>query len=901
MAKSKKKALVIVESPAKAKKIQGFLGSDYEVRASVGHIRDLPSKAAEIPKQFKSEPWSELGVNVNQGFEPLYVISPEKKKVVKELKELLKDADELIIATDEDREGEAIGWHIAQVLEPKVPVKRMTFSEITKKAIVDALNNPRQIDMNMVEAQETRRVLDRLYGYRLSPLLWRKVAPKLSAGRVQSVAVRILVQRELERLAFKRSEYWDLTATLTPKSEENHFDVTLFQVKQDGDSDWRPVASGKDFDGERGVLKEDSKAVQLLEPDATQLVEALSKPNVTWEVESVDKKPGRRRTFPPFITSTLQQAANNVLNMSARQTMSTAQRLYENGHITYMRTDSVNLSQEALNAARDVVLNLFDQKHYDGPKQHTGKKAKNAQEAHEAIRPAGTDWKSAKDLGLSGAEASLYDLIWKRAIASQMSDYEYLTTTYTVKAENCRFKASGSVDTFLGWQAIMRYGKKATADKSNLPDVSEGGELALVASTEEANPKAIRHETTPPARYTEASLVKKLEDEGIGRPSTYASIISTVQDRGYVKKSGSQLVPTFTAMAVNKLMENHFGNLVDLSFTAAMEDSLDDISNGVQERQPYLDKFYHGEGGLDHQVEEKITPEGINPRDVCTLSFENVTPVVRVGRYGPFLEAKEGEESINASLPDDLNPGDLTDEMAMKLIELKKQGPKPLGMHPDEQAPIYVKIGPFGPYLQMGEDLQEGDDGPKPKRVSIPKNYEPTEVELDLAVKLLSLPKRLGHHPEDNKVVNAGIGRYGPYVQHSGKMKGLEKTDDILTITLDRAVELLKQAKQRGAPEPLRKLGQHPTAEEEIGVFEGRYGPYVKCGKINATIPKESDPQQFTLEEAVKLIDEKAEKTGKSITGKKKKATKKSTKKKATKKKAAKKTTKKKKATKKKS
>jgi len=903
--KKSKKALVIVESPAKAKKIAGFLGKDYDVRASVGHIRDLPSSASQIPKALKSEPWSNLGINVLENFAPLYVISPEKKKVVKELKELLKNANELILATDEDREGEAIGWHIAEVLQPTVPIKRMTFSEITKKAILDALDNTRQLDMNLVEAQETRRVLDRLYGYTLSPLLWKKIAPKLSAGRVQSVAVRVLVQREVERLAFKRTEYWDLTASLSVSGGNSQtLSTTLSQIIPTGKSDWQGIASGKDFDGETGQLKSSSKAIQLLEDDARALADSLAKPNVNWSVESVDKKPNRRRTFPPFITSTLQQAANNVLKMSARQAMSTAQRLYENGHITYMRTDSTNLSQEALDAARDSVIQLFDQKHYDGPKQHTGKKAKNAQEAHEAIRPAGSQWKSAKDLGLGGQEAALYELIWKRAIASQMADHEFLTTTYTVRANNARFKTSGSVDTFLGWQAIMRLGRP-NADSSTLPDANEGDQLKLTAAKEdETNPNAVRHETTPPARYTEASLVRKLEEEGVGRPSTYASIIGTVQDRGYVRKNGSQLVPTFTALAVNKLLENHFPNLVDLKFTAAMENSLDEISNGDEERLPYLEKFYLGEEGLDQLVKEKESPEGINPRDVCTLKFDQLSAAVRVGRYGPFLESQDEDGTVNASLPEDLAPGDLSEEMATKLIELKKQGPRPLGMHPEQGAPIYVKVGPFGPYLQMGEDPNPEEEEPvKPKRVSIPKNVDPTEVDLDLAVKYIALPKRLGHHPEDNRVVNAGIGRFGPYVQHAGKYGSLGKDADILKVTLEEAVEILAKTKSRSAPKPLKELGEHPKAGEQINIFEGKYGPYVKCGKINATVPKDYEPQDLTLEQAVKLIDERAEKTGKSITGKKgtkKKAAKKKTKKKAAKKKSTKKKTAKKKTAKKK-
>ncbi len=898
MATKKKKALVIVESPAKAKKIASYLGSDYDVRASVGHVRDLPQKAADIPKEFKSESWSNLGVNVEAGFAPLYVVSPEKRKVVKELKELLKNAEELILATDEDREGESIGWHLADLLEPKVPVRRMVFSEITKKAILEALKNTRDLDMNMVEAQETRRVLDRLYGYTLSPLLWKKIRPKLSAGRVQSVAVRVLVAREMERLAFNKAEYWDLTAYIAPQSgsTKDVFEAKLAEIIPEGASSFQSVASGKDFN-QQGQLKSDSTAYHLDAAGAKKLAQELI--NAKWKLEKVDKRPNRRKAAAPFITSTMQQAANNQLNMTARMAMSTAQRLYENGHITYMRTDSTNLSQEALKAAKAVVLDKFSAKHYEGPKQYT-KKAKNAQEAHEAIRPAGDNWQTARQLGLSGAEANLYELIWKRSVASQMSDYEFLTTTYTVQAANTRFRASGSVDTFLGFQAVMRLGNAAKED-TLMPDISEGHELFLTpAKSKDAedqsptNPTALYHETKPPSRYTEATLVQKLEAEGVGRPSTYASIISTIQDRGYVNKQGSQLVPTFTALAVTKLLENYFPNLVDLKFTAEMEQSLDDISNGEAERKPYLEGFYLGESGLDGQVKAK--EESIDPREACTLNLRGISPSVRVGKFGPYLELQEANgDIVNASLPAEMTPGDLDDATAMKLIEMKKAGPKALGMHPEEGAPIYIKVGPFGPYLQMGEDKKPEDDEAefvKPKRVSIPKHIELEDVDLDLAIKFLSLPRRIGHHPEDGKVVNAGIGRFGAYVQHAGKYKSLDKEDDVLTIEMDRAVELLKQVKGRQAATPLKEFGNFPDTEEPVAIFEGKYGPYIKSGKINVTVPKDNDPQSMTLEEAVKMIIDKAEKTNKKHPGQmKKKAAKKAPKKKATPKSAAAKST----------
>ena len=883
--KKKKKGLVIVESPAKAKKIASFLGNDYDVRASVGHVRDLPSKAADIPAAMKKEAWTRLGVNVDDNFSPLYVVSSEKKKVVKELKALLKDSEELIIATDEDREGESIGWHLVDLLQPKVPVKRMTFSEITKKAILKALDETRDIDMNLVEAQETRRVLDRLYGYTLSPLLWKKVKPKLSAGRVQSVAVRILVQRELERRAFRSGTYWDLKAILDT-SQKSSFDTMLWSI------DGQRIATGKDFDEHTGKLKEGSKVLLLEEEPARELQTKLQ--SEPWKVASIEHRTQFRKPPAPFTTSTLQQEANRKLNMTARETMGVAQALYQEGIITYMRTDSVSLSQEAIDATRNKIDNSYGQNFLSSEVRQYTNKQKNAQEAHEAIRPAGTEMKTADELKLKGREAKLYEMIWKRTMATQMAEAELRFDTVTIEVGNAEFRATGRKVVFPGFFRAYVEGsddpEAAIEDQdAALPELKEGETLSCQQI------EALSHETKPPARYTEASIVRKLEEEGVGRPSTYASIIGTIVERDYVRKVGSQLVPTFTALAVNKLLESYFPKMVDLKFTAEMEQSLDDISNGEAERLPYLRTFYSGDEGLNQQVESK--EEEIDPREVCTLKLDSLSPAVRVGRYGPFLESEqEGEEPVNASLPDDIAPADLDDSFAQKLIELKKQGPQPLGMHPEEGLPIFVRTGPFGPYLQLGE-MEEGAEK-KPKRVSIPKNIDPTEIKLEKAIELLSLPRRVGHHPEDNKVVNAGIGRFGPYVQHAGKYKSLGKEDDVLTVTLDRAVELLKQAKTRSAPTPLKELGPHPENEETIAIFEGKYGPYVKLGKINATIPKEKDPQALTLEEAIELINERAAKTGKKVA--KKKAAKKKAKKKAAKKKAAKKKKAKKKTAKKK-
>ena len=885
MADKKYRALVIVESPAKAKKIGQYLGKDYKVLASMGHVRDLPAKAAEVPAELKKESWASLGVRVNDDFEPLYVIPADKKKTVKELKSSLKESAELIVATDEDREGESIGWHLIQLLQPKVPTKRMVFSEITKDAILEAIENTRDLDVNLVSAQETRRVLDRLYGYTLSPLLWKKIARGLSAGRVQSVAVRVLVQRELERLAFRKGSYWDLKAQLA--SEGTSFDATLVRV------DEKRIATGKDFDENTGKLKLDKAGnpvdVLLLDEDhARKLLEKIQ--NGDWIVSKIEERNQTRNPYPPFTTSTLQQEANRKLNLTARQTMQVAQRLYEDGHITYMRTDSVSLSKEAIDAARKSVESRYGKNYLsDGVRQFTGK-SKNAQEAHEAIRPAGTKMETADEVGLSGREHQLYDLIWKRTVATQMAEAKLRFQTVIITADNTEFRASGRLVDFPGFFRAYVEGSddpEAALDDSEsaLPPLEEKKTLDCQKA------EALPHETKPPARYTEATLVKTLEAEGVGRPSTYTSIIGTIQDRGYVRKTGSQLVPTFTALAVTRLLEEHFPNLVNLQFTAQMEQTLDDISTGSAERLPYLKRFYSGEEGLDNQV--KVHEEEIDPRKACTLRLDGLEPDVRVGRYGPYFEKKEGEEAITASIPDDLAPADVTNDVAQKLIELKKKGPQSLGMHPEEGLPIYQMLGPFGPYLQLGDVVE---DGPKPKRVSVPKTMDPENLTLEQAIALLGLPRRLGHHPETNNVVNAGVGRFGPYVVSSGKYKSLGKEDDVLTIGLDRAVELIAQAKTRGGATPVKELGKHPDDEAPINIFEGRYGPYVKHGKINATIPKDRELESVTLEEALGWIAEKAAQKG--VKTKKKKAAKK--KKTAKKKTTKKKTAKKKKTTKKK-
>ncbi len=841
------KGLVIVESPAKAKKIGGFLGSEYRVMASMGHVRDLPESASEIPEDLKKEAWAKLGVNVEQNFEPLYIVPKERKKLVKELKDALKDARELILATDEDREGESIGWHLAEVLQPKVPVKRMVFSEITKEAIQDAIKSTRDLDAHMVEAQEARRVLDRLFGYRLSPLLWKKVAPKLSAGRVQSVAVRVLVKRELERLAFKKGTYWDLKSTLVNAGGAS-FDATLATVGG------KRVAAGRDFDEHTGKLKPDADVLLLDEATARDLQAKLAP--LPWSVSNVESRLQTRKPYAPFTTSTLQQESNRKLGMSARETMQTAQRLYEDGYITYMRTDSVHLSQEAIKASRRCVTDRYGKDFLsDEVRQYTNKQ-KNAQEAHEAIRPAGTEMKTAEEHGLGGREAQLYGMIWKRTIATQMAEAQLRFQTATITVGDAEFKATGRHVEFPGFFRAYVEGTDdpdAALDdqESALPPLIEGEKLTSRAL------EAIGHETKPPARFTEATLVRTLEAEGIGRPSTYASIISTIQDRGYVVKQGQQLTPTFTALAVTRLLENYFPQLVDLQFTAKMEESLDDIANGDAERLPYLKKFYSDADGLDEQV--RVKEETIDPREACTLQLEGVEPRIRVGKFGPYLETERDGATVTASIPDNITPAEITNELADKWIEQKQKGPQSLGMDTESGEPIFLLNGPFGPYLQLGE---KKDDGSKPKRVSLPKNRNPDTITLEDALAYIALPRLVGTHPVTGHVIKAGVGMYGPYVLHEKTYKSLGKDDDVLTISLERAVELLSQARVKAVVTPIKDLGKHPADDEPVAIYDGRYGAYVKHGKTNATIPKDRDPQTVTLEEAIPWLEERAAKGG---------------------------------------
>jgi DNA topoisomerase-1 len=886
--KNKLKGLVIVESPAKAKKINSFLGSAFKVLASMGHVRDLPNGAAEIPLEVKKEPWATLGVNVAADFDPLYIIPPKKRKLIGELKAALKDADELILATDEDREGESIGWHLTEVLKPKVPVKRMVFSEITKEAITEAIRSPRQLDQNLVAAQEARRVLDRLYGYRLSPLLWKKIAPKTSAGRVQSVAVRLIVLRELERRAFRTGTFWDLKATLETTAAAGQapgqFEAQLHTLNG------KRIATGKDFDENTGRIKADADVLLVDEQTAQALRDQLR--TTGWKVTNLEERQQVRKPYPPFTTSTLQQEANRKLGMSARETMQVAQRLYEDGNITYMRTDSVSLSQEAIRAARSCIQGRYGDEYLSDGIRTFETKSKGAQEAHEAIRPAGTAMKTGEELGLAGRELTLYSLIWKRTVATQMAEARLKFQTATITAGEAEFRATGRQVEFAGFFRAYVEGvddPEAALDdqESALPPLAIGNELAC------RELEAVSHDTQPPARFTEATLIRALEADGIGRPSTYASIIGTIQDRKYVVKVGNQLRPTFTALAVTRLLEKNFPQLVDEQFTAGMEQSLDDIAAGQKKSTPYLKEFYLGARGLDEQV--KSHESSIDPREACTVELDGLTAKIRIGKFGPYLVKEQNGENLTASLPEDVTPADITNEIADALLALKKQGPKALGMDPEQGLPVYSMIGPFGPYVQLGD---AGEDGKKPKRMTVPKNIDPQQITLEQALDLLSLPRTLGAHPETGKPVKASIGRFGPYVVHEGPAKvykSVPKDKDVLKVDLATALELLAQARTRRGATPVKELGPHPADGQSVQVFEGKYGPYVKHGKVNATIPKETTIEQVTLEQALALIEARAARDGDTPKRAPKKAVpKKAPPKKAAPKKAAKKSPKKK-------
>jgi DNA topoisomerase-1 len=894
--------LVIVESPAKAKTIKGYLGPGFTVEASVGHIRDLPNGAAEVPAEYKGQSWARLGVNVDSEFQPIYVVNADKKAQVKKLKDLLKESDELLLATDEDREGEAIAWHLQEVLKPKVPVRRMVFHEITKDAIQAAVRNPRELNQRLVDAQETRRILDRLYGYEVSPVLWKKVMPRLSAGRVQSVATRLVVERERERIAFRSAEYWDLTGTFSTGGPSGTADSGTFGARLTS-VDGRRVAQGRDF-GPNGRLKPGADQVlHLDEATARGLAAALA--DARFEVRSVESRPYRRSPYAPFRTTTLQQEASRKLGFGAKATMQVAQKLYENGYITYMRTDSTTLSDTAVTAARAQVTQLYGADYLpDRPRVYAGK-VKNAQEAHEAIRPSGDRFRTPAETGLTGDQYKLYELIWMRTVASQMKDAVGQSVTVKVggrasDGRDTEFSASGKIITFHGFlKAYVEGADDPNAElddrERRLPAVAEGDRL----SAEEISVDG--HATKPPARYTEASLVKELEEREIGRPSTYASIMGTILDRGYVFKKGTALVPSFLSFAVVGLLEKHFGRLVDYDFTARMEDDLDRIARGEAEAVPWLRRFYFGEAGRDAVVaadagngdgdhlgglKELVTDLGaIDAREVSSFPVgEGI--VLRVGRYGPYVERPSDvadEPGRRADVPDDLPPDELTVELAEELLA-KPSGDFELGADPVTGRQIIAKDGRYGPYVT--EVLPEGTpktgkNAVKPRTASLLKSMSLDTVTLDDALKLMSLPRVVGADPETDQEITAQNGRYGPYLKKGTDSRSLQSEDQIFTITLDEALVIYAQPKQRGraaARPPLKELGTDPVSERPVVVKDGRFGPYVTDGETNATLRRDDDVETITPERGFELLAEKrakgpAKKTAKKAPAKKTAAT----------------------------
>ena len=947
------KTLVIVESATKAKKIQKYLGDDFIVEASVGHIRDLPGRAADIPAKYKKEAWAKLGVNPEDGFTPIYVVSADKKKKVTDLKSKLKQADKLLLATDPDREGEAIAWHLLETLKPKVPVERMVFNEITESAIREAAENTRELDMALVDAQETRRILDRLYGYEVSPVLWKKVMPRLSAGRVQSVATRVIVERERERMAFIPAEYWDLVASLVPqdasKQTPTEFDAKLVAL------DGKRIAQGRDFD-DRGRLK--GEAVIVDKQKAHSLADALG--TAPMHVTAVEEKPYSRKPYAPFMTSTLQQEAGRKLHFTSARTMRIAQRLYENGHITYMRTDSTSLSKQGLDAARSAARELYGADYVTDAPRTYDRKVKNSQEAHEAIRPAGERFATPGQLAgsLDAEEFKLYELIWARTVASQMQDARGTSMKVTVAGdaygEACEFAATGRTVTFPGW---LRAYSDRQANETRLPQLAKGDELDTQKVTADG------HSTNPPARYTEASLVKKMEELGIGRPSTYASIIKTIQDRGYVFVRGNALVPSWVAFSVVGLLENNFDALVDYDFTSSMEDELDEIAHGNQDRTKWLSGFYFGDadaresmaqalarrGGLKHMIENNL--EAIDARAANSLKlFDDASGrpvVVRVGRYGPYIERvigeKDGEpEYQRANLPESATPDEITLEMAEKLFATPQSG-RELGVNPANGRTVVAKEGRFGPYVtelvrdderataearaeeviaaeRAEEDAQRAEEGKraknwetktaaaqkekrmaqlvdeqlKPATASLFSTMEPSSVTFDEAMQLLSLPREVGEDPSDGEMITAQNGRYGPYLKKGSDSRSLASEDQIFSITLDEARRIYAEPKRRGraaAKPPLKMLGDNDVSGKPMTVKDGRFGPYVTDGETNASLQRGDTPETMTDQRANELLSARRAREAEG-------GGKKATKKKTTKKKAAKKAAKPKQTTK---
>jgi DNA topoisomerase I len=875
------KNLVIVESPAKAKTISKILGKDFIVESSIGHIRDLPGNASEIPAAYKNEGWAKrLGVDVDNDFKPLYVVPRNKKPQVTKLKQLLKEADELYLATDEDREGESIAWHLLEVLSPTVPVRRMVFHEITPQAIREAVANPRDLDRRLVDAQEGRRILDRLFGFEVSPVLWKKVMPGLSAGRVQSVATRMIVEREEARMRFRSASFWDIEGHFAPAgSPDEVFGGTLISV------DSARVATGRDFDSTGAVTREDVRVLD--EAQATALAGALE--TAEFSVTSVEQKPFRRSPSAPFITSTLQQEAGRKLGFTASRTMRAAQTLYENGFITYMRTDSITLSPGAVSMARSLAQDLYGADYVpDQPRRYT-KKSKNAQEAHEAIRPAGETFRMPDEVGgqVSSDEARLYELIWKRTVASQMSDATGQSAQVRMEAtattgQRAEFSATGKVITFPGFLKAYVEGTDdpdaALEDRDvRLPSLEVGQALRVA----DLQPRG--HETKPPARFTEASLVKELEEMGVGRPSTYASIIQTIQGRGYVWKKGSALVPSLTAFSVVRLLKEHFARLVDYDFTAAMEQDLDEIATGEEEAVPWLRKFYFGNGapGLHAMVSERL--DEIDAREVNSVLIgtdeSGRTIVARAGRYGPYLQ----REDETVSIPEDLALDELTVQKAEELLAAPS-GDRVLGTDPRTNDPVLLKIGRFGPYVQLGE-MVEGSKA-KPPTASLFSTMDPSTLTLEDALRLLQLPRVVGTDPSDGEEIQALNGRYGPYLKKGKDTRSLDSEEQLFSVSVEDALALFAQPKKgrRASAAPLKELGPDPATGDELVVKNGRYGPYVTDGTTNASLPRNETPETITLERAAEMLAEKRA-AGPAKPRAKKTTRKKTTQKKATQKK----------------
>ena len=828
-----KKKLVIVESPTKARTLKKFLSAGYDVESCMGHLRDLPESSKDIPEKYKKYKWSRLGVNIEDGFKPIYCIPSSKSKVVTQLRKKSKDAEEVILATDEDREGESISWHLQEILKsPNLKFKRMVFHEITKEAIKEALGNFRSIDKNLVYAQEARRILDRLVGYSLSPVLWKNVARGLSAGRVQSVAVKLLSERELLRMNFKKSQYWSIEGEFN-KGKQN-FTARLISYKK------KDIASSSDFDRDTGEFKKKSSKLLLNLKQSKELVKNLK--SLSYEVSDIKTQVHTKKPQPPFTTSTLQQEANRKLSLSTKETMNLAQKLYERGFITYMRTDAVFLSQQAVKASRKAIETLYGKKYLPAKPRVYKNKSKGAQEAHEAIRPAGSVFIHPKDIGLTGYLLSLYQIIWQRTLASQSEDCKQkrVSALITAPKNEAVFSLSGTQIMFDGFYKIYQSGD-SDFKENPLPNLKISDKISC------QNIKEKEHETRPPARYTEASLVQTLEQEGIGRPSTYATIIATIQKRGYAFKDKNALIPTMTGIIVTKFLTNYFPNYVNSQFTSDMEQVLDDIAIGKKESTQYLKQFFLGTKGLKKQVENHKEDPSSRSMTFNGLSYF----VFSAGPYGSYMTYNKKDKDISCSLPINMHPSDLTKEFLMDLMDKKEKGHDSLGDDPQTNQPIYVLTGKYGPYVQRGDVGEKKSDV---KRVSIPKGINLDEVDLEMALKLLKLPEVLGAHPDTNKEIKKGIGRFGPYIVHDGDFRSIRSIEDFFNITLDQALSILRESKKTRTKKVLKEVGMHPDSEKPIQILDGKYGPYIQSGSQRISVPKEVSVASINLQQAVQLL-----------------------------------------------